>query len=71
MGNNTKEDKGLTTTSDMEKTFGWKGFDFKAEKGLLALMQDGDQQLLNPYGPKTSKWTMYSFRPYDIAAGFP
>ena len=46
--------------------FGWKGREVKHNlDGIAALMQDGDQQLFNPYGHETGKWTMYSFRPID------
>lgn len=72
MGNSDEQkDKGITPTGNTEKKFGWKSWKVTMEKGILAMMHDGDQQILNPYGANTSDWTMYSFRPSDIKAGFP
>lgn len=38
---------------------------------MEVMIHDGDQQLLNPYGPKNAYWTMYSFRPSDVEQGYP
>lgn len=51
--------------SDGDGDDGWKGHKIDFVSGALGMMHDGDQQLFNPYGHPTGKWTVYSFRPSD------
>ena len=68
MSSSSPEVENEMTVSEREaKNFGWKTIDFggKALKGAAMLMQDGDQQILNPFGYTSGAWTVYSFRPLD------
>lgn len=44
---------------------GWKGVVPEIPKGIIGMMHEGDQQLLNPYGKPNAEWAIYSFRPVD------
>ena len=64
-------DRGLQAKTDVDKPMGWKPITAQIPTGIIGMMHDGDQQLLNPYGYPSGAWTMYSFRPKDRKATWP
>ena len=72
MGNDPPpDDTGMSTIEDKAVNIGWKSIPTDVVKGIVGMMHDGDQQLFNPYGPSSSYWTMYSFRPSDAKKTWP